>query len=208
MTRLIAGSAGGLRLRTPKDSATRPTSERVREALFAILEHRLTFAGARVLDLYAGSGSLGLEAASRGASWVLLIEAHRGTASLAAGNARATGLADVVQVAAEPVERRLAAGPPGARRQGAGPPAAGLPGAGPPGAGVDLVLADPPYHLDEESLGRVLALLVDRGWTDEDALVVVERSRRSPEPPWPTPLRPVDMRRYGDTTIWFARHQA
>lgn len=188
MTRIVAGSAGGRRLRTPKDSATRPTSERVREAVFAVLEHQVTFPGARVLDLYAGSGSLGLEAASRGASWVLLVEARRSAASLAAANARATGLTDAVHVAGVPVERRLAAGPPG--------------------AGVDLVLADPPYEHDEASLGRVLGLLVDRGWTTKDTVVVVERSRRSPEPRWPAPLRGTDMRRYGDTAVWFARHHA
>ena len=97
MTRIIGGRAGGRALVTPRGSATRPTSDRVREALFSILVARDLIAGARVLDLYAGSGALGLEAASRGAATVTLVEEHRATARLIASNATALGLrADVV----------------------------------------------------------------------------------------------------------------
>ncbi|HQW72588.1 MAG TPA: RsmD family RNA methyltransferase, partial [Ornithinibacter sp.] len=91
MTRIIAGTLGGRTLRTPPGSGTRPTSDRVREALFSALDARGAVAGARVLDLYAGSGALGLEAASRGAESVLLVESDRRAADVIAGNVRELG---------------------------------------------------------------------------------------------------------------------
>ncbi len=184
MTRIISGTAGGRRLQTPTGPGTRPTTDRVREALFSRLEHLDVLTGARVLDLYAGSGALGLEAASRGAASVLLVESHRGAATVARANAAATRLPNV-RVRAETVERVLAAGPDAQD-------------------GVDLVLLDPPYDLEEENLAEVLGLLVSRRWLAGDALVVVERSTRSPQPPWPPSLVTAGERRYGETRMWFA----
>jgi 16S rRNA (guanine966-N2)-methyltransferase len=185
VTRIISGAAGGRRLQTPRGARTRPTSDRVREALFSRLEHLDTLAGARVLDLYAGSGALGLEAASRGAASVLLVDADRTAARVARGNAAVVALPGVV-VREDTVERVLLAGPGG----GGGP--------------VDLVFLDPPYDLTEAALGDALALLVVHGWLAPDALVVVERSTRSPEPRWPARLSPAGERRYGETRMWFA----
>ncbi len=184
MTRIISGRAGGRRLQTPAGSGTRPTSDRVREALFSRLEHLDVLSGARVLDLYAGSGALGLEAASRGAGPVLLVESNRAAAKVARANASVTGLTNV-QVRADTVERVLAAGPV-------------------PGEQVDLVFLDPPYGLAEEDLGGVLLLLVAHRWLAGDALVVVERSTRSPEPLWPPVLESAGERRQGESRMWFA----
>ena len=164
MTRIISGRAGGLRLQTPPGSGTRPTSDRVREALFSRLEHLDVLAGAAVLDLYAGSGALGLEAASRGATSVLLVESDRTAAAVARRNALQTGIPGIV-VRAATVERTLATAP---------------------GDTGDGGFIDPPYDISE------------------DALVVVERSSRSPEPRWPAGLEREGERRYGETRVWFA----
>lgn len=189
MTRVIAGSAGGRRLRTPRGERTRPTSDRVREALFSALEARWgAWAGLRVLDLYAGSGALGLEARSRGAAALLAVEHDRATARLVAANARDLGLdrdpggGKAVEVVTGAVGTVLDRGP-GER------PA------------YDLVLADPPYPLPEADLARDLAALP--GWLAPDALVVLERSSRSPEPPWPPGLEVERSRRYGETVLWY-----
>ena len=186
MTRVISGIVGGRRLITPPGATTRPTSDRVREALFSRLEHLDVLAGARVLDLYAGSGALGLEAASRGAAAVLLVESNRGAAKVARGNAAVVALPGVV-VREDTVERVLLAGP-GARGDDR----------------MGLVLLDPPYDVSEEVLADVLALLVVHRWLAPDALVVVERSSRSPEPRWPAGLDAAGERRYGETRMWFA----
>lgn len=201
MTRIISGAFGGRRLEVPAGSSTRPTSDRVREALFGRLDHQDVLVAARVLDLYAGSGALGLEALSRGAVAATFVECDRGTANVLRRNVSALGV-DLAngagQVVVEPVERLLLRGP------------RGLPGAGDddPDAAVatyDLVLADPPYALPEDDLADALALLTLHGWLASAALVVVERSARSPEPRWPTMLASVDERRYGETRVWWAR---
>jgi 16S rRNA (guanine966-N2)-methyltransferase len=156
----------------------------VREALFSRLEHLDVLAGAHVLDLYAGSGALGLEAASRGAAEVTLVESARPAATVARANAALVGLPQVV-VREDTVERFLVAGPAGA-------------------AVMDLALLDPPYDLAEDRLADVLELLVGHGWLAPEALVVVERSSRSPEPRWPGGLVAAGERRYGETRMWFA----
>lgn len=181
MTRIISGRAGGLRLQTPPGSGTRPTSDRVREALFSRLEHLDVLVGSAVLDLYAGSGALGLEAASRGAASVLLVESERGAAAVAKRNAAAVGLPGV-SVRQATVERTLATAPLHP---------------------VDLVLIDPPYDLPEDELGSVLRDLVDHRWLADEALVVVERSSRSPAPAITGGLELSGERRYGETKIWF-----
>jgi 16S rRNA (guanine966-N2)-methyltransferase len=184
MTRIISGTAGGRTLRTPEGASTRPTSDRVREALFSRLEHRHLLTGAHVLDLYAGSGALGLEAASRGAELVLLVESNRRAVSVIRDNIKTVGRAGV-RVLADPVLRVLSAGPPGGIR-------------------MDLVLIDPPYDVREDALAEVLTELVERGWLASDAFVVVERSTRSPQPTWPKGLELSGEKRYGETTVWFA----
>jgi 16S rRNA (guanine966-N2)-methyltransferase len=189
MTRIIAGRLGGRRIATPRGPHTRPTSDRVREAVFSRIEALTDLAGAAVLDLYAGSGALGLEAASRGAATVVHVEAHRGAAVLIRRTVRELGLGEVASVRTERVERVLRAGP-GADE------------------GFDLALLDPPYPLGEEELAEVLRLLVSGGWLRPGALVVVERSSRSPEPRWPAGLTALEPRRYGETAVHYARLEA
>lgn len=185
MTRIIAGFAGSLSLQVPR-SGTRPTSDRVREAIFSALESRDATHGARVLDLYAGSGALGLEAASRGAAEVVLVERAKPAADICRRNAdavaRADGGAHAVRVRV--VQRAVAAFLEGAT----GP--------------VDLAFIDPPYDLSEAALAHDLELLAPL--LSEDAVVVVERSSRSPEPSWPAGLVPERRRDYGETTLWWA----
>ena len=184
MTRIIAGTAGGRRIETPPGRDTRPTSDRVREALFAALEARGAVRGRRVLDLYAGSGALGLEAASRGAEQVTLVESARAAVQVIRRNVAALGL-DGVRIVAGSVAGYL--------------DAASV-------ARFDLALLDPPYPLAEPELAAVLARL--GGVLADGALCVVERSSRSPEPTWPPGLAPEGVRRYGETALWTARRSA
>jgi 16S rRNA (guanine966-N2)-methyltransferase len=186
VTRIIAGRAGGRTIATPRGSTTRPTTDRVREAVFSRLEAIVDLDGARVLDLYAGSGALGLEAVSRGASHLLAVEKHRATAALVERNARELGLAGLVDVRTASVSRVLQDGPAGEDDR------------------YHVVLLDPPYPLPEASLAEVLDLLATRGWLDPEAVVVVERSSRSPEPSWPEGLRHLGSRSYGETAVHVA----
>ena len=169
-------------LEVPK-KGTRPTSERVREALFSRLEHWGYIDGATVADLYAGSGALGLEAASRGAAAVVCVEAYAPAAKLIARNARATGLAAVTTVNKK-VESYLDVAPGALPR-------------------FDLALVDPPYDLSQAQLARALELLSSH--LAADGIVVVERSTRSPEPAWPAGLNLIDQRKMGDTMLWTAQ---
>lgn len=182
MTRIVAGAAGSLALAVPT-TGTRPTSDRVREAVFSALDARDLVRGSRVVDLYAGSGALGLEAASRGAASVRLVERGRQAAEVCRRNARALSRAlpgADVQVRATSVRSFLGAEP--------GP--------------FDLVFADPPYELGEAELAETLLLLAPR--LAPGGMVVVERSSRSPEPTWPHPLVPERRRTYGETAVWIA----
>jgi len=183
VTRIIGGHVGGRRIKTPPGDRTRPTSDRVREALFSAVEAWCgSLHGLHVLDLYAGSGALGLEAWSRGAASVRLVESDRRTATLIGANARELGcpVADVVQLA---VHTALARAPRDDEPR------------------FDLVLSDPPYPLTEPELATDLELL--RPWLAPDALVVVERARRSPEPTWPEGIVGDRSKRYGETTLWY-----
>ena len=182
MTRIIGGSAGGRRIATPRGSQTRPTSDRVREALFSAVEAWCgSLHGLRFLDLYAGSGAVGLEAWSRGAGVVTLVESDRRTAALIGQNARTLGFARA-NVLATSVTQALAK---------------------PPAAPYDVVFLDPPYPLDETGLAGDLAALAANDWLVPGALVVVERSARSPQPTWPEGFEDVRSRRYGETTLWY-----
>jgi 16S rRNA (guanine966-N2)-methyltransferase len=186
MTRVIAGEAGGRRLAVPGGTSTRPTSDRAREGLFASVASELgSLAGRRVLDLYAGSGAVGLEALSRGAGHVLLVESDARAVAVIKANIAAIGMPGA-QVRGEKVERLLA------RPSDLEP--------------FDLVFADPPYAVAADDITRVLAQLTD-GWLAPDALVVVERATRSGEITWPNGLQLAKSRRYGEATFWYG-HRA
>jgi 16S rRNA (guanine966-N2)-methyltransferase len=184
VTRIVAGSAGGRRLEVPggRDArGTRPTTDRVREALFAALvSARGGLTGSVVLDLYAGSGALGLEALSRGAAQATLVDSDPRAASTARANAAALGLAAAAV-------RRAAV-------------ATFLAG---PAHPVDLVFADPPYAVAAAEVDALLGALADR-WLLPAATVVVERSRRDTGPDWPGGFRPWPVRLYGETALWVA----
>ncbi|MBU3749102.1 MAG: 16S rRNA (guanine(966)-N(2))-methyltransferase RsmD [Mycobacterium sp.] len=177
MTRIVAGAAGGRRLTVP--SSARPTTDRVREALFNMLAARRDFGGLHVLDLYAGSGALGLEALSRGAATVLLVDCDRRAAAVIARNVAAVGLAGAT-----------------VRR---GDVAAVLAGGAPQPA--DLVLADPPYDMTAGQIDAVLAGLHRHGWVAAGSVVVVERPAPAPGLNWPSGWTPWPVRRYGDTRL-------
>jgi len=190
VTRIVAGTAGGRHLSVPEGETTRPTSERVREALFSMLEVRGAVRGARVLDLFAGSGALGLEGASRGAAEVVLVDSAQQAVLAARANAAELKLPRVTVVLSS-VERYLAAVP---------------------SRPFDLVLLDPPYRFAEDALASALSALGAGGagggggpWVQPDGVVVVERASRSPEPRWPAEFARSDVRRYGDTALWFAQ---
>jgi 16S rRNA (guanine(966)-N(2))-methyltransferase RsmD len=197
MTRIVAGTLGGRRLTTPPGDGTRPTSDRVREALFSTLSSLVDLAGARFADLYAGSGAVGLEALSRGAAKVLLVEADPRTARVARRNVAALGAGPAVLLVVGKVAHVLAAGPVGLAR--------GTTGGEQDWPPYDVVFADPPYAVPEDELTAALAALVDGGWLAADAVVAVERSSRSPEPGWVPGLTPQRCRRYGETTLWYGR---
>jgi 16S rRNA (guanine966-N2)-methyltransferase len=182
MTRLIAGLAGGRRLKVPA-AGVRPTGDKARGALFNSLGSLLELEGAAVLDLYAGSGALGLEALSRGARSVLFVESGGGVLPVLRDNVATVGL-------------------PGGRVQ-AGSVHTVV--AGPAPQAFDLVLADPPYATPVGEVLDVLQSLLSGGWLAPDAVVVVERGRREEPWDWPTPLIGLRDRRYGEAVLRYGR---
>ncbi|WP_225811770.1 16S rRNA (guanine(966)-N(2))-methyltransferase RsmD [Streptomyces spinosus] len=186
MTRVIAGAAGGRRLSVPPGTGTRPTSDRAREGLFSTWQSLLggPLDGERVLDLYAGSGAVGLEALSRGARHVLLVEADARAARTVRENVRNLGLpgAEVRTGKAEQVVRQAAPEEP-----------------------YDLVFLDPPYAVTDDDLREILLTLRSERWLAEEALVTVERSTRGGEFHWPDGFKPIRSRRYGEGTFWYGR---
>jgi 16S rRNA (guanine966-N2)-methyltransferase len=182
MTRIIGGTAGGRRLETPRGQTTRPTSDRVREALFSAVESRTgSLDGLRFLDLYAGSGAVGLEAWSRGAGVVTLVEQDRRTAALISRNAAALGFARA-KVVATSVAAFLQATP---------------------AAPYDIVFSDPPYPMSDGDVTADLAALVAHGWLVPGALVVVERAAKRSEVAWPEGIEEDRTKRYGETALWY-----
>ena len=184
MTRIVAGLAKGRRIAVPPGQATRPTSDRAREALFSALESIRggSLGGARVLDLYAGSGAVGLEALSRGAAQVTLVESSSAAARVCRENVRNLGL-EGAQVVAEKVERFVSAAPANA---------------------YDIVFLDPPYALAADDVVAVLNRLRD-GWLLYGAVVVLERASRDGEWKWPDGYAADRHRRYGEATLWYGR---
>jgi 16S rRNA (guanine966-N2)-methyltransferase len=183
MTRVIAGVARGRRLSVPPGTGTRPTSDRAREGLFAtVTALRGTLAGARVLDLYAGSGAIGLEALSRGAARAVFVESDPRAAQVIRANMAALGLPGG-QVIKGQVARVLADGPGAESR-------------------FDLAVADPPYAAEDEEIAAMLVALTS-GWLAPDAIVAVERASRSARLAWPAGYRADRSRRYGEATFWY-----
>jgi 16S rRNA (guanine966-N2)-methyltransferase len=186
VTRIIAGEAGGRRLAVPGGRSTRPTSDRTREGLFASLVTMFgSFDGLAVLDLYAGSGAVGLEALSRGATDVLLIESDGGAAAVIKRNIEVVGLPGA-RVVRDRVDRALRRGP------GAASPR-------------QLVFADPPYSAGGEELTAMLTELAGHGWLAAEAVVIIERDVRSASPGWPPGYTHDRSRRYGETALWYGR---
>ena len=181
--RIIAGRLGGRRLRAPRGQATRPTADRVREALFNILLSGGEPPPSQVLDLYAGTGALGLEALSRGVERATLVEEHAPTASLIRENAAALGLEASVSVVAAKVHDWL-------RRATVE-------------HGFGWVFLDPPYAQAGELEGS-LRMLAGSALLSPGALVVAEHEARD-QPMAPDPLERVDQRSYGQTALTFWR---
>ncbi|WP_405006276.1 16S rRNA (guanine(966)-N(2))-methyltransferase RsmD [Kitasatospora purpeofusca] len=185
MTRVIAGAAGGRRLAVPPGRGTRPTSDKAREAMFSTLEAlRGTLHGARMLDLFGGSGAVGLEALSRGAAHVLLVEADAQAARVIRENVRTVGLPGALVQAAR--AEKVVAGPA-------------------PEVPYDLVFLDPPYVVTDDEVREMLITLSVGGWLAEDVLVTVERSTRGGAFGWPEGFEELRSRRYGEGTLWYGR---
>ncbi len=183
MTRIIAGDAGGLRLAVPA-SGTRPTSDRVRESLFAALESADAVDGARVLDLYAGSGALGLESLSRGAASADLVEAAKAAAAVARRNAQAVSAST--------------------KREATVHHSTVLAYLHRAHSTFDLVFSDPPYDIDDTAMTADLIALRPR--LSPAALVVIERAKRSAAPDLAAAgLELIREKTYGDTAVWWAQ---
>ncbi len=172
--RIIAGYAKGRRLQGPPNDATRPMQDRVKEAIFSSLGALV--AGSRVLDLYAGTGSMGLEALSRDAAQATFVESGRAVGKILARNVETVGLGGTVVI--DTVERFLA------RTKGE----------------FDLVFVDPPYSVALEVVESVLAALTDH--LTPGGTVVVHRNVGEPQPAFPDPMSLVDHRRYGKVQLW------
>ncbi len=181
MTRIIGGVAGGRRIAVPPRGA-RPTTDRVRESLFNIVTARRDLTGLAVLDLYAGSGALGLEALSRGAASALFVESDQRNAAVIARNIETLGLTGAT-LRRGAVAAVLAAGTT---------------------SPVDLVLADPPYDTESAEVDAVLVALTIHGWVREGTVVVVERAAASAALAWPAGWSPWPQRVYGDTRLELA----
>ena len=182
--RVIAGIARGRRLAAPKGTATRPTSDRAREGLFAtVTAIRGPLPGARVLDLFAGSGAIGLEALSRGAVRVVFVESDARAAQVIRANLAAVALPGG-ELVCDQVQRFLGRGP-GAE------------------AAFDLVVADPPYAASPAEVTGMLTALASGGWLAPGALVAVERATREGPLSWPARYRADRSRGYGEATFWY-----
>ena len=170
MTRIVSGEARGRRLRVP-GSGTRPTSDRVREALFASIEARLSrdlrdWSRIRFCDWFAGSGAVALEAWSRGCSHVIAIDSARSAVTVIDANVRALGASAQVKVLRADLNKAVTSAPPEEQP-------------------FDVLFADPPYEVTAASVRALLQRAQESGWVTSSSLVVVERPGRDPEPPLP-----------------------
>ncbi|AZI58267.1 16S rRNA (guanine(966)-N(2))-methyltransferase RsmD [Nakamurella antarctica] len=184
MTRVVAGQWGGRTLATPEGPHTRPTSEKVRAAMANSLQAAGALAGANVLDLFAGSGGLGLELASRGAASVVLVDNDRAAVAAARANVeklQATSVRVVPASAADYVATAVGT------------------------TKFDIVVADPPYPLTTQELAQILSILLERGLLNPGADLVVERPKRAGEMVWPDPMVGLRTKKYGDTLLCYGR---
>jgi 16S rRNA (guanine966-N2)-methyltransferase len=165
---------------------TRPTSDRVREALFNVLDARLEFDGLVVLDLYAGSGALGLEALSRGAARAVFVEQDQRAARTISRNIAELGVGSAADVRRAPVATVLAGGTD---------------------RPVDLVLADPPYAVPDREVEVLLAALDAHGWARDGTVAVIERRASGGASNWPPGWSRWPSRRYGDTRLEMAERE-
>lgn len=179
VTRIVAGTAGGRRLKVPP-KGTRPTSDRVREALFSSLESMVDLDGAKVLDLYAGSGALGFEALSRGAAHATFVESDKRAVDVLKVNAKELGFSNTT-IAQRTAEAYVVG----------------------EGEKFDVVFADPPYAVGDDELAKVLRGIAPR--LAADAVLIVERASRSGEPAWPDEVEPLRAKRYGDTAVYWGQ---
>ena len=189
MTRIISGSHGGRRLAMPPGDQTRPTSSKVREALFSALSSwtggsagpaDVALKGWAFCDLFAGSGAVGLEAASRGAAPVMLVESSRRALRTIDQNVAAVGLE--VEIRRDAVQDLV-------RRQSPYP--------------FDIVFLDPPYELANGVVEAILRDLVANDWLTGEGLIVLERSSRDAAPHWPDALSDTWEKKYGETVLYF-----
>jgi 16S rRNA (guanine966-N2)-methyltransferase len=185
MTRIVGGAAKGRHLAVPPHG-TRPTSDRAREALFNTLVGLVDVEGARVLDLFAGTGAVGLEALSRGAVHATFVESDRKVAAQLAANIATVGLPGAVLLRCTVESFLLATGAE---------------------APFDFVYADPPYALAEPAVAALLNALAQPRWLAPGAVVVVERSSRGAEPLWPSVIEPIKQKRYGEGVLWYGRRR-
>ncbi|WP_018640581.1 16S rRNA (guanine(966)-N(2))-methyltransferase RsmD [Parafrankia elaeagni] len=181
MTRIVGGRAGGRRLVVPPGGTTRPTSDRTREGLFNTLATLIDLTGTRVADLYAGSGAVGLEALSRGAAHVLLVDRDPGVVRVLRRNVEALGLPGA-EVVRSPVTRVVEVDP-------AEP--------------YDVVFLDPPYALPDAEVDVVLGRLASGGWLAGGGVCVVERAARGAPVTWPDGIVALRERRYGEGVLWY-----
>lgn len=193
MTRIIAGSASSLKLQVPT-TGTRPTSDRAREAIFSTLDAWDFIINTRVLDLYAGSGALALEALSRGAKNAVLVEKHPPAARCITANAQTVLRA----INNDPTRLQT----PTSYEVITADVNVWLAQAADKHELFDVAFVDPPYNLPDEHLAQNLTALT--ALLEPHAAVLVERDKRSPEPAWPQTLRRIKQKNYGETTCWWA----
>lgn len=189
--RIIAGLARGQTLRVPPGDRTRPTTDRVREAIFSFLTswtgdldapQDAQLAGLRVLDLFAGSGAIAIEALSRGARQVVLVESDRGAAEVIRANLAATSTAGRAQLVTSTVNAYLSG----------------------PATSFDVVWADPPYVMGTQEVNRIIAEVAAK-WLADDGIIIVERSCRDESITWPRGFADTWQRSYGETVCCFGR---
>lgn len=191
MTRVIAGRARGRPLRVPP-RGTRPTSDRVRESLFASVESRLlgsgrTWADVAVCDAYAGSGAVAIEAWSRGCPRTVAIEQAKEAVRVIEANIASVGARGDVRVIANSAQTAFAK-----------PPVDGP---------VDVMFLDPPYDVPAQAVSAAVQAAQRNGWLAPEAWVIIERSARAPESPFPVgaSIGEVVQRRYGESVLWYGR---
>ena len=185
MTRIIAGAHGGRRLSAPPGAGTRPTSDRVREALFSALDTMIDLEGVRLADLYAGSGAVGLEALSRGSSYALMVESDARAARTIRDNIVALRVGSSARLVTGKVAQVL--------------------GGPPEGGPFDVIFADPPYAVSDDEILELQQDLLANDWLTKDAVVAIERSSRGDPMTWVEGVTADRSRRYGETTLWYGR---